>query len=613
MTAGDAGLAVAVRDLRIELLNGVDVVDEVEFTILEGEVLALVGESGCGKTSTAMACLGFARPGSRIVSGEIVVGGTDVLRLSGPELRRFRGSEISFVPQDPSSALNPGLRIGSQIEEMLAVHRPSEPQRADRVRKLLEAVQLPSGDDFLRRYSHQLSGGQQQRVVIAMSLACRPRLLVLDEPTTGLDVTTQARILAMIDELRRQHHLSMLYVTHDLAVVAQLADRVAVMYGGRIVESAPKNGLFLRPRHPYTQRLLAAIPGSLERRRRLKGIPGSAVAPGERPAGCFFAPRCEHATDLCAQVFPPHDRVGAAHTVRCHHWQEIVTPDREASIDDHPGVEAWRKVLESPLLAVSELVATYPERALGRHALRALEDVSFELGRYETLGVVGESGSGKTTLARCIVGLHRPAEGAIVFNGVELAGRAIQRGEDLRRRIQIVFQNPDSSLNPRQSVAQIVERPLRQFFDLRGAKLRTRAAELLELVRLPQSALKRYPRDLSGGENQRVAIAAALAPRPDLVVCDEITSALDVSVQAAIIELLIELGASLGTSFLFISHDLAVVRAIADRVLVLQRGQIREHGDADAVFRNPKDAYTQALLDAVPEIRVGSDDAVVLG
>jgi peptide/nickel transport system ATP-binding protein len=597
------GFATSVRDLRVELLDGSDIVDEVGFDVAEGELLALVGESGCGKTATAMACLGYARPGSRIARGQVIVGGVDLISLSSSALRRVRGKSVSYVPQDPSTALNPSFRIGDQVMEMFRIHGATDTAAEGQLTELLQAVGLPSERGFVRRYPHQLSGGQQQRVVIMMAIACRPRLIVLDEPTTGLDVTTQAQVLAVINELRQHQRLSMLYVTHDLGVVAQLADRIAVMYCGRIVEIARREDLFRQPRHPYTQGLLEAAPTRLKDRLRLKGIPGMAAAPGERPSGCFFAPRCAHATNPCLTEFPPTEELGAGHTIRCYNWRS--TLERPGRVTAPLGQEVVHGDLApGALLAVNELVASYPGDDTGGQTTSrpALAGISLLLGRRETLAIVGESGSGKTTLARCIVGLHRPVSGTIIFQGAELPGRAVERSRDLRRRIQLVFQNPDASLNPRQSVAQIIERPLRLFIPSDRASRRARSVELLELVRLPVSALNRFPSDLSGGEKQRVAIARALAPRPELIICDEITSALDVSVQAAIIDLLMDLRLRLETSFLYISHDLAVVRSIADRVLVLQHGVVCEEGDAEAIFRSPTHPYTSALLDAVPEI-----------
>jgi peptide/nickel transport system ATP-binding protein len=600
---GNGPAVIDVRGLRIEIETGAqpgaDIVAGVDFEISEAEVLALVGESGCGKTATALACLGYARRGTRISGGEIFFDGLDLLRQSDRALQRVRGVAASYVPQDPATALHPSLSIGEQLDELLRVHHIAAGNRRQQVCGLLEEVQLPSDERFLRRYPHQLSGGQQQRVVIALALACRPRLVVLDEPTTGLDVTTQARILETISELRRDHRLAMLYVTHDLGVVAQIADRVAVMYAGRIVEMAPKNQIFERPRHPYTRRLLAAVPSSLAERRRLRGIPGSAVAPEERPFGCPFAPRCDFAREECTRVDPPAEPVAAGHSVRCIRWREIDAP----IVIDEETVDVAREWAEPALLAIRDLVATYPERASFRQmALRAIDGISFVQHSHEALAVVGESGSGKSTLARCIVGLHAPASGRIDFHGTELAARAADREIPLRRQIQIVFQNPDDSLNPKRSIGEILERPLKTLAGVRGAELRARVDELLEVVRLPKSMVVRYPRELSGGERQRVAIARALAPGPELLIADEITSALDVSVQAAIIELLLNLKKTVGVALLFVSHDLAVVRSIADRVVVVQNGRIREAGDAEDIFNRARDSYTRELLAAVPDV-----------
>jgi peptide/nickel transport system ATP-binding protein len=590
-------LAVSVRGLRVDRRDGHDIVDEISFDVPEGEVLALVGESGCGKTATALACMGFARTGSRIAAGSVCIGGVEMLDLDPKTLRRQRGSLVSYVPQDPSTALNPSYRVGKQVAEMFGVHRPDERDPKRRVAELFASVGLPSEPRFLRRYPHELSGGQQQRVAIAMAIALRPRLILLDEPTTGLDVTTQARVLQLIDRLRREERLSMLYVTHDLAVVAQIADRVAVMYSGRLVETAERGELFATPRHPYTRRLLAAIPRTLARRERLVGIPGSAAAPGERPSGCFFRTRCTLAVEDCVTAFPPVERPGAHSEVRCYRWREVAGPP---TVLEPVAVSGESR--RAALLEVEGLVATYPDHALGGRGIEVLHGVSFRVESNETLAVVGESGSGKSTLGRCILGLHAPASGRLEFDGQALAPRAGQRPRELRQQIQIVFQNPDSSLNPRQTVGRILERPLEVFFDMSRTERRQRVIELLDMVRLPAALAPQYPGDLSGGEKQRVALASALAAQPRLLVCDEITSALDVSVQAAALDLLADLQHGLETAFVFISHDLAVVRSVADRILVVEDGSIREEGQVDDVFGRPEAGYTRALLDAVPSI-----------
>ena len=598
---------VVVRDLRVELLDGTDIIDDISFEIGRGGVLALVGESGCGKTATALAMLGYARPGSRIARGRIRIGAFDVLEASGGALRQLRGSLVSYVPQDPSTSLNPAHRIGDQILEMLLVHRATEAAADSQVARLLELVQLPVDEEFQRRYPHQLSGGQQQRVCIAMALACEPKLVVLDEPTTGLDVTTQKRIIEVIDELRRAVGVALLYVTHDLSVVAELADEVAVMYGGRIVEIAAREAAFAAARHPYTIKLIRSIP-EVERRTHLVGIPGTAVAPGERPPGCPFEPRCEHRIEACAEAMPPRERVDSAHEVRCFRWRDLSLEARESTVDAASPVEAGES-----LLTVRDLVATYARGRRGGEEA-AVRGVSFELGRRECLAIVGESGSGKTTVARCLAGLHAPKSGAIEFDGQALAPTARGRPLEIRRRIQLIFQNPDFSLNPRQTVREIIRRPFQQFFGDADSVAASKSLDLLELVRLPARLIVRYPGELSGGEKQRVAIARALAADPALVVCDEITSALDVSVQAAIIDLLGDLRARLETSFLFISHDLAVVRSIADRIAVMHDGEIVEQGASEEIFTRPQADYTRRLLAAVPSVAraAGSDSSWTL-
>ncbi len=584
---------VRTRDLRVELLDGTPVVQEIAFEVAPGKVLALVGESGCGKTSVALAMLGYARPGTRLAAGSVEITGIDLLTLSPRECRRVRGRLVAYVPQDPATSLNPAYPVGKQVGEVLRVHRWPREDRAKRVAELFDLVGLPATGAFLSRYPHQLSGGQQQRVLIASALALDPELLVLDEPTTGLDVTTQKRVLGVVDEVRARTGVALLYVTHDLSVVANLADDVAVMYGGRIVETAPRTETFGRPVHPYTIKLIQSIP-RVEERMQLRGIPGAAVAPGERPKGCPFVPRCPRATPVCSAEMPAVALVSAGHTVRCHHWAESIP---EPSLVD-PAVSP--PVKSDSLLRAKSLVAVY--RGRGTEPVRALDGVDLDVGERECVAVVGESGSGKSTLARCLVGLQAFESGTLWFGDQELAPRARARPVDARRAIQIVFQNPDASLNPRQRVVDIVSRPVIQFSSASRREAAARANELLELVRLSPALGERFPAELSGGEKQRVAIARALAAEPSLVVCDEITSALDVSVQAAIIDLLMELRVRTGTSLVFISHDLAIVRSIADRVVVLHDGRVTEAGLAESVFEAPEAEYTRALLEAVPSL-----------
>jgi peptide/nickel transport system ATP-binding protein len=590
--------ALVVEGLRIETSAGIEIVDEVSFEARVGEVLGLVGESGCGKTSTALALLGHARAGTRVVRGAAVLDGSyDLLRLSEAAKRRIRGAAISYVAQDPSASLNPRHRVGNQIAEMLMVHGAKARVAQEAVQELVDRVGLPAGTSFLRRYPFELSGGQQQRVAIAMALACRPRVIVLDEPTTGLDVTTQARVLALVRELARESRAAFIYVTHDLAVLDQLADRVAVMYAGRIVESGPREQVFRGPAHPYTALLLRSVP-RISVRHELTGISGTAPAPGGRPAGCSFEPRCPLATDICRDEFPPTSLAAPGRIVRCFHVAE--TPKLQINVELRAGDEPTEG--SEQLLRVEHVIAAYGR---GSRKQVVVHDVSFSLAPGTCLALVGESGSGKTTLGRCIVGLHAPESGVVRLGDVALAASARDRTRAERQAVQIVFQSPERSLNPNETVWQAVARPLRLFGKGTDGHEFSRIAELIERVRLPRTVLHRFPRELSGGEKQRVAIARALAARPAVIVCDEITSALDVSIQAAIVELLEELRED-GLALLFITHNLALVNSVADHVLVLESGEIREHGAKEQVIRRPSHPYTNSLLAAAPELGVGS-------
>jgi peptide/nickel transport system ATP-binding protein len=587
-TAADA--ALVVRDLRVGLTTGEPIVEDVSLTVRAGEVLGLVGESGSGKTTTALALLAYEAEGVRIEEGEVEIAGERLSLRGRGSARRIRGRLASYVPQDPGSSLNPSRRIADSIRDVIDAHSAARAP-AEAVLNALAGVHLPTIAGFARRFPHQLSGGQQQRVTIAMALAAGTPVILLDEPTTGLDVVTQARVLDEIARLKRERSLAMIYVSHDLAVVAQVADRIAVMYAGRVVEEGAAAEILATPAHPYTRGLVASIPDH-RRPRVLQSMPGVAAGVGERPAGCAFAPRCPQRTlDRSLVEMPPLEEIGAGRRVRCFEWQR--TPPRDA---DRPS-GARAHVAAGALVTVESLRAVYGRR---RSAVVAADDVSFEIRHGESVGLVGESGSGKTTVARCVAGLHKPAAGRIALDGRELASTAKKRSKEARRRIQIVFQNPYESLNPRHRIEDAIARPVQVLRDLTAREARGEVAALLERVRLPARLASRYPGEISGGERQRVAIARALAARPDLLICDEITSALDVSVQAAVLALLAELRETSGLALLFITHDLGVVANIADRTLVLEHGIVREEGSTAEVISDPRHQYTRRLVAAAP-------------
>ena len=586
--------ALEVVDLCVELDDGdhEDIVDEVSFAVEAGEILGLVGESGSGKTTVGLAVLGHTRRGARIRHGEVRIEGRDILALRARQCQRLRGDRVSYVPQDPASALNPSMRIGAQLAEALSEHGFGAPdaQRA-RITETLGEVLLPTDAAFLRRYPHQLSGGQQQRVALAMAFANRPRVIVLDEPTTGLDVTTQAHVLATIRDLCGAHGVAAVYVSHDLAVVATLATRVAVLYGGRLAEVGPTGALFRRAAHPYTRRLVEAIP-ELSGEHALVGIPGTAPRPGHRPFGCLFSPRCEFVIDVCTASEPPLAGVAAAHEARCFRSAEVMAVSAAAR---PAAVEPPTVDVDSALVGVRGLSASYYGR-------QVVHDIDLIVRPRECLALVGESGSGKTTLARCIGGLHVAYEGEVSFRGRVLPPGCRARDAEARREIQYVFQSPYNSLNPRKTVGQIVAQPLLQFFDARGADGRRRVGEALDRVQLSRTVVDRYPHQLSGGERQRVAIARALVAEPQLLVCDEVTSALDVSVQAAIIDVLAELQRDLDIGLLFVTHNLALIRTIAQEVAVMSQGRIVERGAVGAVLDAPQADYTKKLLSDTPTL-----------
>jgi peptide/nickel transport system ATP-binding protein len=613
-----------VQDLQVTYRTRRGVVHAVRhasFSVRRGGIFGLVGESGSGKSSVALAVMGALRDHAE-VSGVVRYRGDTLLDKPERWLRTLWGRRLAMVFQNPGSTLNPVLRVGDQVMEVLREHERCDRALAwARTLELLRAVRLPDAPALARRYPHQLSGGQQQRVSIAIALACHPDLLIMDEPTTGLDVTTEARILDLIRSLRRQAGAAILYISHNLGVVAQLCDDVAVMYAGELVEQGAVDQVFSDPRHPYTVALLACLPrvDVPPARRTLPAIEGSLPDPRAAIAHCQFAERCAMAEDRCRSEHPDLFRVAPGRVSRCFLWSRVVPPVTQRTADARQAADQPRT---APVLQARDLAHDYGGsspwlRLLGRQQFtRALDGVSLDVAPGATVAIVGESGSGKTTLARCLVGLLEPTRGHVRLEGRVLPARPSSWSRSDRRRLQMVFQNPDLTLNPQRTVFDAVARPL-ALFGLSNAKaLRTKAVELLRAVKLDERYLDRFPQQLSGGEKQRVAIARAFACSPSVVVCDEPTSALDVSVQAAVLNLLVELQDHERISYVFITHDLSVVRHLAKHVAVVYLGKIVESGRTEEVFNPPHHPYTEVLLSAVPRLGVrpaqetpGRDDA----
>jgi peptide/nickel transport system ATP-binding protein len=592
---------LAVRDLTIRFpteMGDLTAVNGISFDINEGEILALVGESGSGKTVTGLS-LGALLPPTAKVDGSIRLHGRELVDRSPKEMRGVRGREIAFIFQDPQTSLNPIRRIGSQVAEAVLAHGPDLGGSGARTRavELLAAVGIPNLPAAARSYPHQFSGGMRQRVMIAMAMAHGAKLLVADEPTTALDVTVQAQVLEAIEQARAATGAAALFVTHDMALVAQIADRVAVMYAGRLVEIGDVRTVLTRPRHPYTRDLLQGAPDLRHPRRQLVSIPGQPADLRALPGGCPFHPRCRHARAKCQSDRPKLDRTDTPdHLAACHFWPEVENVAPDGAGEGRPASE----IGTANALEVRDLLTQFRvgEGFFGRGSqlIRAVDGVSFEIPVGSTFGLVGESGCGKSTLARTVVRLLKPTSGEIRVAGRDITHESHRRLRELGTEVQFVFQDPYASVDPRMRIHDIIAEPLA----LRRSASRSRIVELLELVGLNPGHADRYPHELSGGQRQRVVIARAIAPGAKLLVLDEPLSSLDVSIQAQILNLLIRLQAELGLTYLFISHNLAVVEHIAHQIAVMYLGRIVELGSTQQILGSPAHPYSQALLSAVP-------------
>jgi peptide/nickel transport system ATP-binding protein len=613
--ADEAAPVLKLEDLAIayKVRGGeIEAVQDVSFEIKRGETHGIVGESGCGKSTVAWAVVNFLGNNGYVKRGSIKFQGRELVGVVGEELRQLRGDQIAMVYQDPMQALNPSMRLGDQMKEVLTVHRGISDQEAEKhCIEMLERVYMPDAANVMKRFPHQISGGQQQRVVIAMALLNNPALLIMDEPTTALDVTVEAAVLDLIAMLRREFDTAIMYITHNLGVVARVSSRVGVMYAGEMVERATVEAIYKNPRHPYTQGLIRCVPklGADKASSVLYPIRGRVPPPNSRPTGCVFGPRCDYFRDRCREERPELREITPGSWVRCHFAEEIDPAQWTPSEDIMPPSVSAAKVPAEPILQLRDLKKYYEVQGgslkdvigLGeKRYVKAVENANFDIPKGRTLGIVGESGCGKSTLVKTIIGLESSTSGEAEFLGLDITGDISTRNERLIQELQMVFQNPDSTMNPSYTVGQQIGRPMQRFGTVPKDQIRGEVIKLLQAMRLGENYYDRLPRQLSGGEKQRVGIARALASHPDLVLCDEPVSALDVSVQAAILNLLLEIQQEYGTTMIFIAHDLSVVRFFSDYVGVMYLGQMMEIGPAEAIYAPPYHPYTEALLSAVP-------------
>ena len=586
----------------------INVIPGVSFRLMQGEAMGLVGESGCGKSTVAFAVMKYLGGAGRLTGGRILFEGRDISRMNTEDLRKLRGGRMAMVYQDPMSSLNPVMPIGRQLMEVPIIHQGAGTEAArERALDMLREVNLPDPETVFERFPHQLSGGQQQRVVIAMALMAEPSLLIMDEPTTGLDVTVEAAVLDLVRELRQRHNSSILFISHNLGTVVRICDRIGVMYAGELVEEGAIRDVFRDPRHPYTRGLLDCIPvlGSDKHSRPLAPIPGQVPSALARPKGCIFSTRCRYVepgrcTTERIPVLPIPDQPG--HHAQCVRHAEL--PPWHAP--RAAGVAGEQRVRNDKVLDIDRLRKVYHQAggifdSGGGYDVKALNEISVSAARGTTLAIVGESGCGKSTLAKVLTGIERSTDGKVVLEGQEIGSISVEnRPTGVKRKLQMVFQNPDSTLNPSHSVGFVIGRSLKRLKGVSARQAQDEVKRLLETVKLPVEFAHRKPRQLSGGQKQRVAIARALAGDPELVIADEPVSALDVSVQAAIINLLLEIQRDREATLVFISHDLSVVRYLADQVAVMYLGHIVEYGTVEEIFNPPYHPYTEALLSAVP-------------
>lgn len=592
----DLAIAYETRRRDIHAVRG------ISFQVYRGETLGLVGESGCGKSTVAFGIVNFLGSNGKITQGSIKFQDEELVGCPHKRLRTIRGNDISMVFQDPMQALNPSLRLGEQLAEVLTCHSDMETEEAwERSIQMLKRVYMPDPASLMMRFPHQISGGQQQRVVIAMAMLNNPALLIMDEPTTALDVTVEAVVLDLIEDLKKDFDTGIIYITHNLGVIARVSNRLCVMYAGELVEQGQVSEIFEKPAHPYTRGLLRCVPRLDDNKisSRLYNIHGRVPPPGERPDNsCVFEPRCNHAKPECLVQRPDLEEITSGHLTRCLYGRTIVKKSIKSRFVDDYEVEEVKILAESgtPLLVTDHLRLFYKQKSksilsffgLGKKQyIKAVDDVSIMVHKGKTLGIVGESGCGKSTLVKGLIGLETITDGEAEFMGLDISKTVVQRDLNLIKEIQMVFQNPDSTLNPSYTVGYQIARPIKRFKTVPRKEVRAEVDRILKEVRLDTYYYERYPRQLSGGEKQRVGIARALASRPNLVICDEPVSALDVSVQAAVLNLLMEIQYDLGTTMIFIAHDLSVVRYLSDYIAVMYLGRIMEIGPTEMIYAPP--------------------------